>query len=144
VTPNPFNRIHLVWNSDPAAVSYLVYGCQREGCTPKLRAVLPNNWYTTREGRECGGCDRPQYMIYDYIGHDFGTDELSGKAIPPGPRNQSFHAIIRSINGRTIELSAPVPAAAASRMLHDDAPAFQAAIDRLVRVRGVNDAGGVI
>lgn len=144
LTPNPTNRIHLMWNSDPAAVSYLMYGCQGDGCTPKLRAVLANNWYTSKQGWECSGCARPVYMIYDYIGHDFGTDEMSGKAMPPGPRNQSFHATIRAISGRSIELSQPLGVSAASRMVHDDAPAFQAAIDRLRRIRGIAGSGGVI
>jgi len=144
LTPNPTNRIHLVWNSDPAAVSYLMYGCEGDGCTPKLRAVLPNNWYTTPGGRACQGCARPRYMVYDYLGHDFGTDELSGKAMPAGARNQSFHATIRSISGHSIEVSQPLRMSAATRMVHDDAPAFQAAIDRLRRIRGVNGSGGVI
>jgi hypothetical protein len=143
-TPNPANRIHLIWNSDAAAVSYLVYGCQGDGCTPKLRAVLPNNWHTSKAGLGCGGCTRPEFMIYDYMGHDFGTDEFSGKSMPPGPRNQSFYARIRSISGRNIVLSAPTAVTASTKMIHDDAPAFQAAIDRLRSVGGVLATGGLI
>jgi hypothetical protein len=142
--PNPANRIRLLWNSDPAAVSYLVYGCPGEGCTPSLRAVLPNNWYIQPDGHDCAGCARPRFMTYDYIGHDFGVDEIGGKAMPPGPRNQSLHATIRSIGGRTLQLSAAAAVSAATRMLHDDAPAFQAAIDRLRRISGVQGAGGII
>src|SRR5579875_4229021 len=83
-------------------------------------------------------------MLYDYMGHDFVTDKLSGKSMPPGLRNQSFHARIRSISGRNISLSAPPAVTVNTRMIHDDAPAFQAAIDRLRLAGGVLAAGGLI
>jgi hypothetical protein len=142
--PNPTNLIQLVWNSDVRASGYLVYGCQGSGCLPTLRAVLPNNWYRTPNGEACRGCKAPSFMNYAYIGHAFGIDEIAGKQLPRLPRNQMLFGRIDSINGRTIRLSAPARTSATVRMLHDDSPAFQAAIDQARRRTNTTGSNGGI
>jgi hypothetical protein len=128
-TSNVTNRIRLYWDSDPKASGYLVYGCSGTGCRPQLKAVLPNNWY--RRVEACPTCPRSQYMVYWYMGHRFGTDEILGTALPAAAQNEHLFTRIRAIGGTTVKLAAaPDLSSASIRLIHDDSPAFQAAINR--------------
>jgi hypothetical protein len=141
--PSSVNRIKLFWRSDTAAIGYLIYGCQRPGCSPTLKAVVPNNWYLDENERSCGGCARPAEMVYWYLGHSFGTDELSGAAMPGAGRRQVLYTTIQAINGSSITLSdAPSVTSGGIKLIHDDAPAFQAAINTAKSRAGTPGSNG--
>jgi hypothetical protein len=128
MTPNVANRIRLYWTNDLKASGYLVYGCSGAGCRPELKAVLPNNWYTTVEA--CGACPKSRYMVYWYMGHSFGTDEILGTSVPDRAGHQNLFTRIRAIEGTTVRLAHVAGISSASiRLVHDDSPAFQAAIN---------------
>ena len=128
-TPSATNRVRLYWTSEPEAAGYLVYGCSGAGCHPMLKAVLPNNLYTTVEA--CLTCPHSRYMVYWYMGHSFGTDEILSTALPADAQHQHLFTRIHAIGGNRVKLADAAGVSSANvRLIHDDSPAFQAAINR--------------
>jgi hypothetical protein len=141
--PTVTNRIRLYWTSDPNVAGYLLYGCPGPSCRLLLKAVLPNNRYGAVDA--CLSCLRGTYMVYWYMGHDFGADETLGRALPPGAEHQHLFTEIRAIEGTTVRLAEAVSVSGNVRLVHDDSPAFQAAINRAKKTATTPKTnGGVI
>ncbi|MGO9059422.1 MAG: hypothetical protein ACLQU2_18860 [Candidatus Binataceae bacterium] len=134
--PNPTNRIKLVWESVLDAVGYMVYGCSGHACKPALIAVLPNNWYLSPSEQPCAGCARPLYMVFWYMGHDFGADERLGKMVSASGAHQHLFTRVTGVHGNAISLVDAPMISGLAQMEHDDSPAFQRAIDRAKTTAG--------
>ena len=68
-----------------------------------LKAVLPNNLYTTVEA--CLTCPHSRYMVYWYMGHSFGTDEILSTALPADAQHQHLFTRIHAIGGNRVKLA---------------------------------------
>jgi hypothetical protein len=108
-----------------------------------LRAVLPVNSYASAAEKQCQQCEVSKVMVYWYMGHDFGVDELNGTTPPTVVRNQILRTTITAITDKTIEVGTPpMVSKKSAKMIHDDSPAFQRLIDKLRERAGTMSSNG--
>jgi hypothetical protein len=115
------NNLQVKWTTDPNAVGTLIYRCTGSSCTPSgLYAVLPN----LPVGQASGAA-----FTYVDMGNTFGQDEDFGTTKQSGAVAADLLTTITAINGTSVTLANAPSQSGSFTLRHDDAPAFQAAIN---------------
>ncbi len=115
------NNLQVKWTTDPNAAGTLVFRCSGSSCTPStLYAVLPN----LPVGQASGAA-----FTYVDMGNSFGQDEDFGTTRQSASVAADLLTTIAAINGTSVKLANAPSQSGSFTMRHDDAPAFQAAIN---------------
>ncbi|MGD0075734.1 MAG: LamG-like jellyroll fold domain-containing protein, partial [Candidatus Binataceae bacterium] len=121
-----WNINELTFNTVPNAVAYPIYGCSGTSCTPTLRGVALPTWAVHNDTTG----SPPTSITYDDFGLTFGSEANLGTGLPAGPLNQNLVTTILSGAGTiSVTLASPATASVTYLMHHNDAPAFQAAVN---------------
>jgi len=130
------NNIQVGWTTDPNALGSLIFRCTGTSCTPStLYAVLPN----LPVGQASAGT-----FTYVDMGNSFGQDEDFGNSRQSGSVPADLLTTITAISGTTITLANAPSQAGTFTLRHDDAPAFQAAINASCIANGHTENCGTV